>query len=214
MVRGVNMDIQLALDRVTIEDALALVKETEDDIDLIEVGTSLIKEYGIESVRKIKSAFPHKRVVADIKTIDNAEYEFTLCFDAGADIATVMGVSPIETIKKCLQITNKEQKLVMIDLLNTTESKRNQLFSLSNPNVIFCEHLSKDEQEVSGKRNSFPHLDNGRSIRYAVAGGITTDSVAQLIGKKLEIVIIGSAITNSSKPEITAKRFKELLKGL
>lgn len=208
------MDIQLALDRVTIEDALAIVKETEEYIDLIEVGTSLIKEYGIESVRKIKNAYPHKRVVADIKTIDNAEYEFNLCFDAGADIATVMGVSSIETIKKCLQITNKKQKIVMVDLLNTTENKRNQLFSLSNPNVIFCDHLSKDEQEILGKRNTFSHLDNVWSIRYAVAGGITTDSVDQLVDKKLEIAIIGSAITNSSKPEKTAKRFKELLKGL
>lgn len=208
------MDIQLALDRMTLDDALALVKETEDYIDLIEVGTSLIKEYGIESVRKIKKVCPHKRVVADIKTLDNAEYEFNLCFDAGADIATVMGVSSEDTIKKCLEITNRKQKMIMIDLLNTMESKRNQLFSLSNLNVIFCEHISKDEQEISGKSNIFPNFDDSWSMRYAVAGGITTDSVAQLVDKNLDIVIIGSAITNSSKPGKTAKRFNELIKGV
>ena len=50
------MKIQLALDRVTIEEAIILAKLAEPSVDWIEVGTSLIKEYGIESIHFQSSA--------------------------------------------------------------------------------------------------------------------------------------------------------------
>ncbi|WP_025698066.1 orotidine 5'-phosphate decarboxylase / HUMPS family protein, partial [Paenibacillus forsythiae] len=88
------MKIQLALDRMSIEEAADMVRRTEPYIDWIEVGTSLIKEFGMASVEALKREFPHKTIVADMKTFDNAQYEFELCFGAGADVATVMGAAP------------------------------------------------------------------------------------------------------------------------
>ncbi|HWL22666.1 MAG TPA: orotidine 5'-phosphate decarboxylase / HUMPS family protein, partial [Ureibacillus sp.] len=72
------MKIQLALDRLSIEEAIQITREVEKSIDLIEVGTSLIKEFGMNAVSKIREAFPNKTIVGDIKTIDNAIYEFDL----------------------------------------------------------------------------------------------------------------------------------------
>lgn len=51
------MKIQLALDRMTISEAIETAKEAEQYVDLIEVGTSLIKEYGVESISEIKKSF-------------------------------------------------------------------------------------------------------------------------------------------------------------
>lgn len=89
-----SMKIQLALDRMTISEAIETAKEAEQYVDLIEVGTSLIKEYGVESISEIKKEFSLKPVLADMKTFDNATYEFSIAFDAGADMATVMGRLP------------------------------------------------------------------------------------------------------------------------
>jgi 3-hexulose-6-phosphate synthase len=53
-------------------------------------------------VKPIKKAFPDKIIVADMKTFDNAKYEFELCFQAGADVATVMGAAPLVTVEACM----------------------------------------------------------------------------------------------------------------
>jgi 3-hexulose-6-phosphate synthase len=203
------MKIQLALDRMEISEAIELTRKVEDSVDWIEVGTSLIKEFGMASVREMKQAFPAKTIVADIKTIDNARYEFEMCFEAGADVATVMGVSPIVTIEACMEVAGRYNKTVMIDLLNTTEQQKMDLMKYKN--AVFCEHISKDQQEELGASNHGAAENNfyGPDMTIAAAGGITLDSL-DLLRKTLNpsIVIIGSAITKAEYPAEAAAKFK------
>jgi len=207
------MNIQLALDRMTVAEAIQMASRVKDDIQWIEVGTSLIKEFGVGSVEQIKTAFPDKVVVADIKTIDNAAYELEMCFQAGADVATVMGVAPLVTIEKSLEVAQKWNKEIMIDLLNTSSETQTKLV---NYEAIFCSHVSKDEQEHKGAQNS-PSLGHtelfqaGRKV--AVAGGITLESLESMKDLAPYVVIVGSAITKAKDPESMAKRFHIIAAG-
>lgn len=203
------MNIQLALDRYTIDEAIQIAKTTEDFVDWVEVGTSLIKEYGMESVMQIKTAFPNKVIVADVKTIDNAIYEFDMCFRAGADVATVMGVSPAATIKACMETAEKMGKKVMIDLLNTNEEQKKELFQYKQ--AIFCAHVSKDEQEMTGKKNIVTDQTYDPSVQLAVAGGITLDSIKSFKELQPSVVIIGSAITKAEDQRLSAEQFKKIM---
>ncbi|NGM85030.1 3-hexulose-6-phosphate synthase [Paenibacillus sp. 7124] len=165
------MKIQLALDRMSIEEAAAMVRRTEPYIDWIEVGTSLIKEFGMASVEALKREFPHKTIVADMKTFDNAKYEFELCFGAGADVATVMGAAPPVTVALCVETARRMEKQVMIDLLHTTPEQQREL--ARHPGAIHCLHVSKDQQEGGGLRlegagGAEAESDDGR---YGAAGG-------------------------------------------
>ena len=45
------MKLQLALDDITLEDALSLVRTVRDYIDIIEIGTPFVIAYGMEAVR-------------------------------------------------------------------------------------------------------------------------------------------------------------------
>jgi len=204
------MNIQLALDRMDIAEAIELTKKVEDSIDWIEVGTSLIKEFGVKSIKEIKQAFPNKQIVADIKTIDNARYEFELCFEAGADVATVMGVSPLVTIDTCMEVANRYQKKVMIDLLNTSDEQKQALRKYND--AIFCEHVSKDQQEELGSQNQGTKPSNFSGFQVAAAGGIKLGSIEDLI-KSIHpaVVIIGSAITKAENPSVAAARFKQVI---
>ncbi|TCN24196.1 3-hexulose-6-phosphate synthase [Mesobacillus foraminis] len=205
------MKIQLALDRMTIPEAVGMAEKVAQSVDWIEVGTSLIKEFGVDSVKEMKRAFPDKVIVADIKTIDNARYEFEMCFEAGADVATVMGVSPLVTIDASMEVAGRYGRMVMIDLLNTSEEQQREL--LKYKDAIFCEHVSKDQQEEMGAKNQ----GRGSSIfsgerMVAVAGGITLSSLVQLQRTlKPEVVIVGSAITKAENPSESAAQFKELI---
>ncbi|RLQ93807.1 3-hexulose-6-phosphate synthase [Falsibacillus albus] len=201
------MKIQLALDRLSIEEAISIAAEVEESIDWIEVGTSLIKEFGMRSVKELKEAFPHKTIVADIKTMDNANYEAELCFEAGADVMTVMGAASASTIEACISKAKEYGKEVMIDLLNVAQDQKQHLAVWEE--AILCEHVSKDDQELSGKKNDF-NSSVFLGKRLAVAGGITEQSMQNLSGLKPEVVIIGSAITKSENKKEAALRLKTL----
>ncbi len=209
------MNIQLALDRLSIEEAINIVTEVKDYVNWIEVGTSLIKEFGVESVRQIKSTFPDKIVLADMKTMDNVKYELELCFEAGADVSTVMGTAPFVTIEKSLEIAANWNKEIMIDLLNTEKRVQERLL---NYDAIFCSHVSKDEQEFNGNQykqtQDYDHLyQSGKKLAFA--GGITLDSVKNLSYLKPHVVIIGSAITKANNKLTSAQAFHSLaLEGI
>ncbi|MDN4526319.1 3-hexulose-6-phosphate synthase [Fictibacillus fluitans] len=204
------MKIQLALDRMTIPEAIETVKEAEHYIDLIEVGTSLIKEFGVDSISEIKKEFPLKPVLADMKTFDNAAYEFTIAFDAGADMATVMGAAPLVTIETCLQVAEEKRKEVMIDLLNVTPEQMKRL--LTYQSAVFCEHVSKDEQESGSKTKQ----NKGRLPvdRLALAGGIAFSSLPLAADKDPEIIIVGSAITKAENIQEAAKQIYTALQTI
>ncbi|WP_342044584.1 3-hexulose-6-phosphate synthase [Bacillus sp. OTU530] len=204
------MKIQLALDRMTVEEAIEMTRQVEDYVDWVEVGTSLIKEFGTSSIRALKEAFPNKIIVADIKTIDNAKYEFQLCFEAGADLATVMGVAPPVTIETCLHMAAQYDKRVMVDLLNTNEEHIQQLRQYDA--AIFCAHVSKDQQEIAGKQTSaHAGIPKSLSAEWAVAGGISLESLDILAKLSPTVVIIGSAITKAANPKAAAKQIKEYI---
>lgn len=209
------MNIQLALDRLTIPEAIRLTRLVESDIDWIEVGTSLIKEFGMDSVREMKNAFPHKTILADTKTTDNAKYEAEISFTAGADIITVMGTAPLITIETCMEMARSYKKRVMIDFLNTSREQQESLLAIEG--AIFCLHISKDEQELMGERawknnqTAAGYLTAKHTI--AAAGGITLDSLPQLLTSGIDIAIIGSAITKADNPSNVAKQFRKLAKG-
>ena len=69
------MELQLALDDMTLDEALALVKSVQAHVDIIEVGTPMVMEYGMAPVRELKKLFPDKKVLADLKIMDAGEYE-------------------------------------------------------------------------------------------------------------------------------------------
>jgi 3-hexulose-6-phosphate synthase len=203
------MNIQLALDRLKVADAIELAGKVKDSVDWIEVGTSLIKEFGISSIKELKKAFPDKTIVADVKTNDNARYEFEMCFEAGADVATVMGVSPLVTIDVCMEVAKAYNKKVMIDLLNTSEQQKRELQKYKE--AIFCLHVSKDQQEESGMANQGTGNNKlGNGLQIAAAGGITLESLEKLKATvNPDVVIVGSAITKAADPAEAAAMFKQ-----
>ncbi|GIO67338.1 orotidine 5'-phosphate decarboxylase / HUMPS family protein [Paenibacillus cookii] len=167
------MNIQLALDRMSIQEAIDMARLTEPYIDWIEVGTSLIKEFGMAAVEAMKREFPSKVIVADVKTFDNAVYEFELCYKAGADVATVMGASPPVTVELCMKTAQTWGRQVMIDLLHTTPEEQAALARYRE--AVHCLHVSKDQQEGGGSRLTGPGAyeaasDAGRAGNAGLGG--------------------------------------------
>ena len=206
------MKLQLAIDRVSIEEAMAIIEETAEYIDIIEVGTALIKDFGLEAVRRIKKKFPTKIILADIKTMDEAAYEFEAAYKAGADIATVMGAASIDTLKLCKSVANKKGKEYMIDLLETSEEKQEELKQFQD--AILCVHLSSDKEGKGLEALIATTLIKLKAFpRIAVAGGVQISNIKVIKKAPFEIAIVGGAITKAQNRGEKAKEFKLFLEG-
>src|ERR1700685_1844229 len=95
---GNTMKLQVAIDLLSTADALALLNKVAEHVDVIELGTPLIKQQGLSVVTNVKAAYADKLVFADMKMIDGGELEADVEFQAGADIMTVMASAGDSTI--------------------------------------------------------------------------------------------------------------------
>jgi 3-hexulose-6-phosphate synthase len=204
--------LQTAIDRVSVEQARDIIEAIKEASDIIEIGTSLIKDYGLKaSVGTLKQAFPGLRFLADIKTIDEGAWEFERTFEAGADIATVMGASSLSTIRACRDIAQKFNREYCIDLLETGDDKIRALTGAFD-DAIYALHLPSDLagdglREMVEKRIGF--LQDAK--RIACAGGVNLETIPFLKAAGVEIIIVGGAITKSGDMNAAARRFKQAI---
>lgn len=206
--RGGMMKLQLALDRLTREECLRLARETNEYIDIIEIGTGVIKEYGMSIIREMKGEFPNKTILADMKTCDAGKAETIQAFDAGADISTVMAFSSNNTIKEALGVAQEYGKEIMIDLLEV--QSRQPVAELKELGAdLVSLHVGKDNQNGKAFETKLFSLVKGLDFKVAVAGGINIELLPAIISEKPDIVIVGSAITKEIDSEKMAMKIKK-----
>lgn len=206
------MNIQLALDRLSREKCLEMIKETDLYIDWIEVGTGVIKEYGMTIIREIREACPNKIIVADMKTCDAGKHEAIQAFEAGADITTVMAFSANKTISDTLEIAEQYGKRIMIDLLGITEKKRIIELNDLGANLVSL-HFGKDmQQEGEFQTDLFALVQDFPQFEVAVAGGINLESLPNILEENPTTIIVGSAITKAVDSLHVASKMKGMIK--
>ena len=112
--------LQLSLDWMKLEDAIRTVENLYEKIDIVEVGTPIIFEYGLDSVAKMKELFPEKMILADMKIIDAGKRETEMAVKKGADIITVMGAANDYTIQTAIEAAHHFGKKIMVDVWEFT----------------------------------------------------------------------------------------------
>ncbi|CAM3502688.1 MULTISPECIES: 3-hexulose-6-phosphate synthase [Paenibacillus] len=208
------MELQLALDLVNIPEAKQVVAEVAEHIDIVEIGTPVVINEGLHAVKAIKEAFPHLRVLADLKIMDAGGYEVMKASEAGADIITVLGVSDDSTIKGAVAEARKQGKQVMVDMINVKdiEGRAQELDALGVDYI--CVHSGYDHQ-AEGK-NSFEELAAIKRVvkhaKTAVAGGIKLETLPEAIQAKPDLVIVGGGITGQSDKKSVAAKMNQLVK--
>ena len=202
------MKLQLALDMLSTKEAIDLVKQTEEYIDIIEIGTPLIKHEGIELIKKMKRTFPKKILLVDFKTMDVGEYESDFCFEAGADIVTVLGVADIDTIKGSIKSAKKNKRKLLVDLINV-ENKLARAKEISNEGDVYLGIHTGIDQQNRGE-SPLKHLKELSVLNRLlfVAGGINLDNIDEIIAQNPYTIIVGSAISSSQNPNLVAKTIK------
>ena len=108
------MKLQVAMDVLTVVAALDLAGKVAESVDIIELGTPLIKNAGLSAVTAVKTAHPDKIIFADMKTMDAGELEADIAFNAGADLVSVLGSADDSTIAGAVKAATAHNKGVAV----------------------------------------------------------------------------------------------------
>ncbi|GMR16293.1 MAG: 3-hexulose-6-phosphate synthase [Gammaproteobacteria bacterium] len=205
------MKLQLALDMLDVDGALKVIEHTFEYIDIVELGTPLIKCVGLKTlIPIIKENFPDKLILADLKTMDVGRYESDMAFDLGADIVTVLGTADLATIQGAKYSAVSHNKQVLVDMIavkNILELTK----KIESIAVDFIGIHSGIDQQQQGM-TPLKALQSVRKIAHipvAVAGGITLETIDSIIAENPATIIVGGAITSSKSPEVVAKQMWE-----
>ncbi|AKP45980.1 3-hexulose-6-phosphate synthase [Bacillus smithii] len=207
------MELQLALDLVDIPEAIEIVKEVEEYIDIVEIGTPVVKIWGLEAVKQMKEAFPNLRVLADLKTMDAAAYEVMKASEAGADIVTVLAAAEDLTIKGAVEEAKKQGKQVLVDMIavKNLEERAKEIDAMGVDYI--CVHTGYDLQAVG--KNSFEDLKKIKAVvknaKTAIAGGIKLETLPEAIKAQPDLVIVGGGIAGQKDKKAVAAKMKEKL---
>ena len=207
------MKLQLAIDELTLTEALEVLKDIHPYIDIVEVGTPFLIDAGREAVRQIKATYPQLEVLCDAKIMDDGAYEAQLAYDAGADYVTVLGITDDLTIKGCVEQAQKQERQVMVDLICVENfAERVPIIEAFGVDIIAV-HTGADQQQAG--RTPLEDLKElkqyAKAVQVAVAGGINAETIGDYVALDPDIVIAGSGILKADDPVAAAKEMKAAL---
>ena len=199
--------MQIALDRIPLDRAVDLTARVSPLADWIEVGTSLVKQFGQAGLERVVAAAGGTPVLADLKTVDDVAYEFELAFAAGARSVTVLGLAPEVTLDRAVEIAAAAGRELVVDLMGTGPELVARLAERLPDEVVLAAHVSKDAQGTGARvQDQLGPWSHGR--RLALAGGLTAPDLEALRDVPRLRVIVGSAVTKAPDALVAVRELR------
>jgi len=165
----------------------------------VEAGTPFIKREGMRGVSWMARIYPGM-VVADIKVADGAQGEVEMAAKAGAKAITVLGNSPVETLKLFIDECKSFGVLSMIDMIGV-DDPLSVLRPLYTPPDIVVIHRGRDEETNRAKMIGYRHIAKIRSkynVMISAAGGVDLHEARTAIFNGANIVVVN--VVNPDDP--------------
>lgn len=208
------MKLQLALDDWSLEKSIELLERVGNDVDIVEIGTPFMMMYGMHAVSEIKKRFPDHEVLCDAKIMDAGAYEAKICFEAGADYITVLGVTDNATIKACVDQAKAFGKKLVVDMI-CVENLPERIKTLESLGVEYLAVHTGVDQQANGRSpldDLIEMRETSKTAKIAVAGGLKSGNLGPYMPYSPDIIIVGGGILNAPDPVAETKKIKSMLK--
>lgn len=206
--------LQVAIDTLTIDEAVALSALLSDVVDIIEAGTPFIKRYGIGVVPQLRAA-SGLPIVADLKIADGGPFEAQLAVDAGAAMVTVLGTAADATISGVVEVAHAAGLEVAVDLLGVHDVPQ-RVGQLERLGADYLGVHAGTDARLAGGTDLMSEIGLVTAIsgmRLVVAGGLNANTVPGVLGYHPAIVVVGSAITGAPDPAAAARAIRSTIDG-
>ena len=210
--------LQIALDYISLPQALVMAYQVASEVDIIEIGTPLCKAAGIEAVRSVREICPDKLILADLKTPDVGGLEAAMAFDAGADMMTVIGGATLATVKQAFTVAKDRGKEMMMELTGVRDiiERAVEWREIGVDRIVY--HREWDAQAAgrewleSDKDTINKLIDLGYKV--TVTGGITLDNLPFFSDLAVAVLISGRGIREMPVPKEAARQMRNRITEL
>ena len=205
--------LQIALDLLTLENALDVLSKVAEHIDVIEVGTPLMISEGCKAVQTIKRKYPQKTVFADIKVMDGGSVVPKIAFSAGADMVSVLAAADNKTILATLDCAKVFGGKVLVDMCSIADlTKRGLEIDQMNADYV-CVHVGYDIQNLNIDPIEELKKISSLKTKKAIAGGIRLESFQNAVKSAADIIIVGGGLYNQPDMVSTAREMHRTLQS-
>jgi len=211
--------IQIAFDIPSMERTKDIVNQLpKSDRIIFEVGTPLIKKYGVKAIRDLRELAVGAFIVADLKTLDVGRVEVDLAFEETADAVVASGLAAAEMLNGFIHEAKRLGIYAVVDMMSVENSIKKLQTLKEFPDVVIL-HRPIDVEEtgetlrwdfIREMREAF----KDRKFLVAVAGGITPETARQALENGADIVIVGRYVTQSRDVEHAAREFLQLTREM
>lgn len=207
--------LQLALDTLDLPSALAPLQKASPSLDVIEVGTILCLSEGMHAVRIIRSLFPQKTILADVRIAEAGGLISKIAFEAGADWVSVVSGATLATMEAVFKESQTHDGEVQIELFEGwTMVQARAWRDIGIQQVIT--HRSRDLEAKGELTWSQRDFDQVRSLtdlgfKVTVTGGIDLPDIALFAGVPVFVFIVGRGIYRASDPAAAARAFRDAI---
>ncbi|WP_372367454.1 orotidine 5'-phosphate decarboxylase / HUMPS family protein [Candidatus Uabimicrobium sp. HlEnr_7] len=117
--------LSVSLEFLHLENAIFCAEQSVSaGVDIIEIGSTLLKSTGLTSIKVLRERFPEVTLVADMKVQSNVESEIKAVADAGANSVTISGnVSP-QIWQQSLEVAKEHSVNVILDFRDVVHPRR------------------------------------------------------------------------------------------
>lgn len=211
LVRGKPV-MQLALDMLSIDEALRIAGLVAPFFEVLEVGTPLMFSEGVRAIEALRSRYPEKTILADMKIADAGDYEAVMAFDAGADLVSVLGVVDPRTIEGAVGAAKRRGGGVVIDTLNVPDLDSSvSKFERLGAACIEIHAGTDQAHDASDLVGRVGAAVSQIGIPVAVAGGLSPNNVGLLTTTGATVFVVGSSVTRANDPMKVAMDFRAVL---
>lgn len=207
--------LQVALDIYDKNQAVQIVKKVENEVDIIEIGTLLCLSEGMHAIRLMRSVFPEKIILADVRIVKAGAKIAEMAFEAGANWVTIMSYATPDTVDAVLKKAKEFNGDVQVELC---EGWDYDLVSELRKKGIeqFIYHRSTeviDNASITWSIEEFKLIEKliKMGCKLSVTGGIEVTDIPLLKEKDIFIIIAGRSICQAEQPQKVAKEYKKQL---
>lgn len=208
--------LQIALDDLSLPEALETTRRLSGEVDVIEAGTILCYAEGIRAVKTLRALYPEHILLADLKAADAGLVLAEMVFGAGADWMTVICSAPSATKQKAKEVADRNKGEIQIELYGTWSfDDAKEWRDMGITQAIY--HRGRDAQ-AAGQQWGDHDLTRIRTLaemglRVSVTGGLDAETLHLFKGIPVQAFITGRTLKEADDPAAEARKFQaEIIK--
>ncbi|RRD51433.1 orotidine 5'-phosphate decarboxylase / HUMPS family protein [Arachnia propionica] len=207
--------LQVAVDNPDLVHALSALNRAEPAVDIIECGTILIISEGLRAVRTIRSLYPDRTILADVRIAEAGSLISRHCFEAGADWVSCVAGASLTTIDQVVQVAAEFGGEVQVELGEDYDPTQARAWrDLGVQHVIVKRSRDREAAgELSWGPSDLARVGELAELGFTVTitGGIGVGELDTFAGYPVGVVIVGRNIMGADDPLAAARAFKEAI---